>query len=361
MQDEPPILHFEPFTLDRANRRLMREGDEMDIGSRYFDALVLLVEARGALVTKDRFMEEVWRGVPVTDEALTQCIRSLRRALDDDAARPRYIATVPKHGYRFVGTLDDGEPAVATAPADPVPALGPAGRLAAASTIGGAVAGLLGGVFYAAILASTAGEQGSAVFLTIVSLCLVVGVLGGASVGIGMALFYASRGLGAAMLIAGGGAGGLVMGALGRVIGLDLFHVLASVGLGPVTGMLEGAIIGMLAGGGCALALRHGRISGGILAALLGAAGGTILALAGGRLMAGSLVLLDRSLDGSRLRLDAMGAMFGESNFGTTSLAISAAVEAAVFVTCVALAVQRVGWVQKEKAAPRDTALSDFR
>ncbi len=343
MQDDPPILHFNPFVLDRANRRLSRDGVAMDVGSRYFDALVLLVEARGALVTKDRFMEEVWRGVPVTDEALTQCIRSLRRALDDDAARPRYISTVPKHGYRFVGTLDDGAPAdpADLAPSGIAPALGPAGRLAAASTIGGALAGVLGGVFYAAILSSAAGEEGSAVFLTVVSLCLAVGVLGGAGVGIGMALATGPRGTGAATLIAGGGAGGLVMGALGRLLGLDLFRVLTGVGIGPVTGLLEGAVVGLLAGGGCALALRHGGWTGGALAALLGAGGGAVLALAGGRLMAGSLVLLDRSLDGSRLQLDRMGALLGEGEFGTISLVTSAAVEAAVFVACVALAVRQ--------------------
>ena len=50
-------------------------------------------------------MGEVWRGIPVTDEALTQCIRTLRKQLGDDAARPRFIETVPKNGYRFVAPV----------------------------------------------------------------------------------------------------------------------------------------------------------------------------------------------------------------------------------------------------------------
>ena len=70
----------------------------MDLSSRYFDALALLVREAGTLVTKDGFLNEVWRGIPVTDEALTQCIKSLRRALGDDAGRPRFIETVPTHG-----------------------------------------------------------------------------------------------------------------------------------------------------------------------------------------------------------------------------------------------------------------------
>ena len=53
----------------------------MDVSGRYLDALALLAAHEGRLVTKDHFMDQVWRGIPVTDEALTQCIRSLRKAL----------------------------------------------------------------------------------------------------------------------------------------------------------------------------------------------------------------------------------------------------------------------------------------
>jgi DNA-binding winged helix-turn-helix (wHTH) protein len=98
-------VQFAEFTLDPANR-LLRRGDEpVELGGRYFDALVMLVRERGQLVTKDRLHEEVWRGVPVTDEALSQAIMALRRALGDDAARPRFIETVQRHGYRFIGEL----------------------------------------------------------------------------------------------------------------------------------------------------------------------------------------------------------------------------------------------------------------
>ena len=97
---------FGDFVLDPANRRLSRDGAAVELNARYLDALALLVREPGRLVIKDRFLEEVWRGVPVTDEALTQCIRTLRRQLGDDAARPRFIETVPKHGYRFVAAVD---------------------------------------------------------------------------------------------------------------------------------------------------------------------------------------------------------------------------------------------------------------
>ncbi|OZA93098.1 MAG: CadC family transcriptional regulator, partial [Erythrobacter sp. 34-65-8] len=78
-----PAVEFGPFRLDPRQRRLLRDGAPLDCNARYLDALILLVEADGELVTKDRFMEQVWRGVPVTDEALTQAIRTLRRLLGD--------------------------------------------------------------------------------------------------------------------------------------------------------------------------------------------------------------------------------------------------------------------------------------
>jgi len=89
-------LYFDDFRLDPAERLLTRAGAPVDLSGRYLDALVVLVGTPGKLVTKERFLEEVWHGVPVTDEALTQCIKALRRALGDDAPRPRFIQTVPK-------------------------------------------------------------------------------------------------------------------------------------------------------------------------------------------------------------------------------------------------------------------------
>src|SRR5688572_14797098 len=97
---------FDGFALDPDDRRLSRAGEPVELSSRYLDALALMLRESGKLITKDRFMDEVWQGIPVTDEALTQCIRTLRRQLGDDAARPRFIETVPKHGYRFIADVE---------------------------------------------------------------------------------------------------------------------------------------------------------------------------------------------------------------------------------------------------------------
>src|ERR671912_1370790 len=110
-------FRFERFTLDPGDRQLRRDGAPVELNARYLDALTLLVREAGKLVSKDRFLEEVWSGVPVTDEALTQCIKTLRRQLGDDAGNPRFIETVPKHGYRFIAPVEllDGESADAQA------------------------------------------------------------------------------------------------------------------------------------------------------------------------------------------------------------------------------------------------------
>jgi len=94
---------FDDFHLDASNRRLSRNGEPVALNSKYFDVLLLLVSRGGQLVEKQRIFEDVWDGVFVTDSALTQCIKDIRRQLGDDASSPRYIKTVPKHGYVFIG------------------------------------------------------------------------------------------------------------------------------------------------------------------------------------------------------------------------------------------------------------------
>src|SRR5687767_2556350 len=148
-------FRFEQFVLDAGNRRLSRGDVPVELNGRYFDALALLVRESGQLITKDRFLGEVWRGVPVTDEALTQCIKTLRRQLGDQAATPRFIETVPKHGYRFIApvSVDEDAPVVtspvaltvAQAESSPIRQFA---LLGLAGTMGGGTAGLVGGLLY---------------------------------------------------------------------------------------------------------------------------------------------------------------------------------------------------------------------
>ena len=322
---------FAQFVLDPADRQLTRGGAPVELNGRYFDALTLLVREPGKLISKDRFLDEVWRGVPVTDEALTQGVRTLRRQLGDDASRPRFIETVPKHGYRFIAPVEP----VGAASAAPSPAKGSAGRdwiaLGAAGTIGGGIAGFIGGLIYGFLGASQPLQPGmGAVSVLLVLLCvtILVAVLGGVGVAFGIAL---AGPLGARSIL-GGAAGGLIVGATVKLLGLDAFSLLIGQSPGDITGALEGAVIGAGAGLGAWLASRFDGVRrSALLAALCGGGAGLVVALAGGRLMLGSLDLLAQQVPASRLRLTHISALLGESSFGPVTKTVTSMLEGALF------------------------------
>src|SRR5438128_11490435 len=81
---------------------LLRAGREQPLIPRYFDLLVFLVERRHEAVHRRDSFDNVWKAVLVSDSALSQAIRTIRRTLGDDSREPRFIRTVSRHGYRFV-------------------------------------------------------------------------------------------------------------------------------------------------------------------------------------------------------------------------------------------------------------------
>ena len=342
-------FRFERFVFDPRDRQLKRDNVPVELNARYLDALALLVREQGQLVSKDRFLEEVWRGVPVTDEALTQCIKTLRRQLGDDAAAPRFIETVPKHGYRFIAPIEwIGDEAEAGAGARaPFAAKVPPSYdlrqfllLGGAGTLGAGVAGIIGGLFYGFAGASQPlgpGMGAASVLLVLLWLTIAAALMGGAGVSFGIAAagFASAR----HWSIVGGALGGLVVGGVVKLLGLDAFNLLLGRSPGDITGAAEGVLLGGAVGLGAWLASRGSeprslRRSVAV-AGLAGGAAGILLPLLGGRLMGGSLDLLARSFPGSRLRLDQIGGLFGESGFGRVSQIVTGGLEGALFGGCV--------------------------
>ncbi|MBX7535307.1 transcriptional regulator [Qipengyuania sp. GH1] len=354
MDQGPGLLAFGAFTLDIANRQLRRGGEVIELGSRYFNALVLLARHPGELVSKDRFMEEVWAGIPVTDEALTQCIRSLRRTLGDAAQSPRFIETVPKHGYRFVAQVE-AVAAPSRAYATKAGPASPAARIAGATTLGGLGAGLLGGVFYG--MAATGGDV--AAVLTVILLTTALAVLGAAGIGTGMALASLWRGEGHWSLIFGGAAGGLVVGALGSALASHGLHSLTGVFPGRVMGLYEGMALGAATGLAIMLGVRAAgrRFSAALLAMVSGGAFAAVAALAGGTFYAATLALLARQFPASSLNLSPLARLFGESGMGPAALLGTAILEGAVFTACLALANE----LAKSRAARRGRGRAEAR
>jgi DNA-binding winged helix-turn-helix (wHTH) protein len=116
---------FSEFILSPRRRMLLRNGREQPLIPRYFDLLVFLVEHRSEAVHRRDIFDHVWSDVVVSDSALSQAVRTIRRVLGDDSRAPRFVRTVSRHGYRFVfedvaEEVDDGEwqAAAAAVPCD---------------------------------------------------------------------------------------------------------------------------------------------------------------------------------------------------------------------------------------------------
>ncbi len=99
-----PRLLIGEFELEPATRRLRRsDGAPVHLANRPFQVLLHLVANRDRLVSRGELLEEFWDGRDVYDGALTRCLSTVRKALDDQGDAPRYIETRWAEGYRFIG------------------------------------------------------------------------------------------------------------------------------------------------------------------------------------------------------------------------------------------------------------------
>lgn len=108
----PASWRFGPFVLDRTTRELSRSGQRVHLANRPFDVLDYLIAERHRLVSRSELLEQFWSGGHVYEEALTRCVSSIRKALDDRDNPPSYLETRWNVGYRFIGEVAaDLEPA----------------------------------------------------------------------------------------------------------------------------------------------------------------------------------------------------------------------------------------------------------
>jgi DNA-binding winged helix-turn-helix (wHTH) protein len=101
-------LAFDGWTLDSATGDLWKAGQHQRLQEQPLKILVELLRRPGELVTREQLIACLWpTGVVDFDTSLNTAVRKLRAALGDDAAQPRYIETLPRKGYRFIGRLED--------------------------------------------------------------------------------------------------------------------------------------------------------------------------------------------------------------------------------------------------------------
>jgi two-component system KDP operon response regulator KdpE len=99
----PSVLTVGPLTIDAADHSATMDGISLHLTRREFDLLWMLASHRGRLVTQDMILRAIWGPAHAEDsQYLRVYIRQLRQKLGDDAANPRFIATEPGIGYRFL-------------------------------------------------------------------------------------------------------------------------------------------------------------------------------------------------------------------------------------------------------------------
>ncbi|MCJ8191339.1 winged helix-turn-helix domain-containing protein [Sphingomicrobium aestuariivivum] len=295
---------FGPYLLAPHEARLTHDGSVVPLQPRTFDLLVHFVRHPATLHGKDALFEAVWPGVTVGDEALTQAIKDLRKALGDSATEPAYIETVRGRGYRFIAPVETSAPST--------PASRPHGQfdLVLAGTLGGGMAGLAGGLVYG-LSAGIANDAWLPILLVMTTLTTLVALLGAFALCTGMAV--ASRLAGRRWLFSavGAGLGGFIIGDLFHLLASGSFSVLLGTEHRDFTGGLEGLILGGAIAAGAQMAggtdaPRRRVILG---AGLAGAFAGALILIAGGKLMAASLGALARQFHGASTDLGAFGAL----------------------------------------------------
>ena len=118
------VLRFGLYELDLDAHELRKSGIRIKLQEQPFLILAMLLEHPGAIVTRDELKKKLWSDDTFVDFdlSLNSAIKKLRQALNDDSDNPRYIETLYRRGYRFIGPLNgmtEANPAQAPSPALP--------------------------------------------------------------------------------------------------------------------------------------------------------------------------------------------------------------------------------------------------
>ena len=97
---------IETQVIDVAQREVRRQDACVPVEPKVFDLLLYLVENRARVVAKDELVERIWNGRAISDAALSSCVEAARRTLGDDGQQQRFIRTINRRGFRFVGPVE---------------------------------------------------------------------------------------------------------------------------------------------------------------------------------------------------------------------------------------------------------------
>jgi Tol biopolymer transport system component/DNA-binding winged helix-turn-helix (wHTH) protein len=138
-------IRFASFELDPAAGELRKSGVRVPLSGQPLDVLAVLLSRPGEVVSRDDLKQALWPDDTFVDfdNGVNSAIRRIRRALDDSATEPRFIETLPKRGYRFIGAVEE-EPSEDSFPnAAPPPPGRPRWRSLTPLTLGGIAVALI--------------------------------------------------------------------------------------------------------------------------------------------------------------------------------------------------------------------------
>src|ERR1700751_5149052 len=100
-------IRFDSFELDAISGELRKGGIRLRLQPQPFRILLLLIEASGQVVTREEIRACLWKDSTFVDfeHGINFSIKQIRGALSDSAEKPRYVETLPRRGYRFIGTV----------------------------------------------------------------------------------------------------------------------------------------------------------------------------------------------------------------------------------------------------------------
>jgi TolB-like protein/DNA-binding winged helix-turn-helix (wHTH) protein/Tfp pilus assembly protein PilF len=103
------VLRFDNFEVHLLSGELRKKGRTLRLQEQPFQVLRVLVERPGEIVTREELKQQLWPADTFVDfdDGLNTAVKKLRDTLGDSAESPRYIETIPRRGYRFIGTIED--------------------------------------------------------------------------------------------------------------------------------------------------------------------------------------------------------------------------------------------------------------
>ncbi|MGA9964899.1 MAG: winged helix-turn-helix domain-containing protein, partial [Terriglobales bacterium] len=112
-----PVIRFGVFELDLQSRELRKQGMKIKLQGQPVEILAVLLERPGETIAREELQKRLWPADTFVDfeQGLNNAMKRLRAALDDDADTPRFVETLPRRGYRFVGAVN-GRPENGTEP-----------------------------------------------------------------------------------------------------------------------------------------------------------------------------------------------------------------------------------------------------